>query len=302
MIFPSKILVLGEYALVAGGSGLAIPFHRFSGELSFSSSQSETANYSPSESNRSLRNLFHFLISKNGAFSFLNLAAFKKDIEEGLWFKSNIPEGYGLGSSAALVAALYHKYALSRKVSIEELKQHMAAVESYFHGQSSGVDPLVSYLKQPILVLEKELVMLESSWLSVLNDFSLYLVDTGIQSETKEHVAWFRQQMSETQYAKQAGKSFLQPTLQLVSAAVKGEPFEYEKLRMISDFQMVHLSAMIPRSFQKHFRAGLNNHNFIFKLCGSGGGGFMIAFTSHTHQFEKYCSDNRLRYIKVDDR
>ncbi|MBN1766972.1 MAG: hypothetical protein JXR50_05695 [Prolixibacteraceae bacterium] len=302
MIFPSKILVLGEYALVAGGSGLAIPFYRFSGELNFSSVNSEIANHSIYESNCSLRNLFHFLISKNEAFSFLNLAAFKKDIEKGLWFKSNIPEGYGLGSSAALVAALYHKYALNRNVSIEELKQHLAKVESYFHGQSSGVDPLVSYLKRPIVVVENEPVMLAPSWLSVLNGFSLYLVDTGIQSETKEHVAWFRQQMLEAQFTKQAGKTFLQPTLQLVNAAANGEPFEYEKLKMISAFQLANFSAMIPRSFQKHFRAGLNSRNFVFKLCGSGGGGFMLAFSSQIHQFEKYCSDNRLRYIKVDDR
>ena len=35
----------------------------------------------------------------------------KRDIDKGMYFDSSIPQGYGVGSSGALVAAVYDKYA-----------------------------------------------------------------------------------------------------------------------------------------------------------------------------------------------
>ena len=78
----------------------------------------------------------------------------KSAIEAGLYFDSSIPQGYGVGSSGALVAAIYDKYA-SDKITILEnltreklliLKSIFSKMESFFHGKSSGLDPLNSYL------------------------------------------------------------------------------------------------------------------------------------------------------------
>ena len=41
-----------------------------------------------------------------------------ESIKSGLYFESSIPIGYGIGSSGALVAALYEKYC-SEKVFLE---------------------------------------------------------------------------------------------------------------------------------------------------------------------------------------
>ena len=37
-----------------------------------------------------------------------------EDFDQNLYFDSNIPQGYGLGSSGALVAAFYDRYALNK--------------------------------------------------------------------------------------------------------------------------------------------------------------------------------------------
>jgi shikimate kinase len=39
-----------------------------------------------------------------------DIDAFETDIEKSLYFESSIPQGYGVGSSGALVAALFEKY------------------------------------------------------------------------------------------------------------------------------------------------------------------------------------------------
>ena len=48
-----------------------------------------------------------------------DLDAFSNDIEGGMYFDSSIPQGYGVGSSGALVASIYDRYA-SEKITVLE--------------------------------------------------------------------------------------------------------------------------------------------------------------------------------------
>jgi mevalonate kinase len=81
-----------------------------------------------------------------------------------MYFDSSIPQGYGIGSSGALVAAIYDQYATDKITVLENLTQEkllklkkiFGRMESYFHGTSSGLDPLNSYLSIPILINSAE--------------------------------------------------------------------------------------------------------------------------------------------------
>jgi mevalonate kinase len=42
-----------------------------------------------------------------------------KSVETGMYFDSSIPQGYGVGSSGALVAAIYDKYAQDKITVLE---------------------------------------------------------------------------------------------------------------------------------------------------------------------------------------
>ena len=50
-----------------------------------------------------------------------NLNDLKKDIDNGMYFDSSIPQGYGVGSSGALVASIYDKYADDKITVLENL-------------------------------------------------------------------------------------------------------------------------------------------------------------------------------------
>ena len=50
-----------------------------------------------------------------------NLDQLLKDVNGGMYFDSSIPQGYGVGSSGALVAALYDKYANNKITVLENL-------------------------------------------------------------------------------------------------------------------------------------------------------------------------------------
>jgi mevalonate kinase len=95
----------------------------------------------------------------------LNVSKFKEEISEGLFFDSNIPQGYGVGSSGALVAAIFERYSVSKhepenisKDELKSLRTVFGLMESYFHGKSSGIDPLICYMNLPILIESKESV------------------------------------------------------------------------------------------------------------------------------------------------
>ena len=58
---------------------------------------------------------------------------FRNDVNSGMYFDSSIPQGYGVGSSGALVAAIYDKYAADKITVLENLNPRKAfEVKDYF--------------------------------------------------------------------------------------------------------------------------------------------------------------------------
>ncbi len=110
-LFYSKILLFGEYGIIKDSKGLSIPYNFFKGALKKEENLSETAK----KSNESLKKYFLYLTDLQGQepklLSF-DLEALKADVDAGMYFDSSIPQGYGIGSSGALVAAIYDKYSI----------------------------------------------------------------------------------------------------------------------------------------------------------------------------------------------
>ena len=149
-LFYSKILLFGEYGIIKDSKGLSIPYNFYKGALK--------SDHNPSaeslESNTILSQYLIYLKTLDNAVVQFNFEQMQKDISNGMYFDSSIPQGYGVGSSGALVAAIYDKYATEKvtvlenltRVKLLKLKTIFAQMESFFHGKSSGLDPLNSYL------------------------------------------------------------------------------------------------------------------------------------------------------------
>lgn len=101
--FPAKILLFGEYGIIKGSKGLALPFNSFSGNLKTSS-----------KNNSSNLKTFHDYLKRSKILTKeLDILRMESDIHNGLYFESNIPQGYGIGSSGSLCAALFSEYSLN---------------------------------------------------------------------------------------------------------------------------------------------------------------------------------------------
>jgi mevalonate kinase len=193
-LFYSKILLFGEYGIIEDSKGLSIPYNFFNGALKFCKDETRDSK----KSNKILLK-FHKYLSEISDLD-LDLNKFEKDLIEGIYFDSSIPQGYGVGSSGAIVAAIYDKYSL-HKIKISEnlnreklldLRNIFSKMESFFHGKSSGLDPLNSYLSIPILIESKNNIDVTGIPIEKVNgQGAIFLLDSGQMGSTATMVEIF---------------------------------------------------------------------------------------------------------------
>jgi mevalonate kinase len=119
-LFYSKILLFGEYGIIRDSKGLSIPYNFYNGALKRDKNPSEEA----IQSNGNLKRFVSYLETLENEQSEMvtfDLATLKNDVETGMYFDSSIPQGYGVGSSGALVAAIYDRYAQNKITVLENL-------------------------------------------------------------------------------------------------------------------------------------------------------------------------------------
>jgi len=311
-VFYAKIMLFGEYSVICDSMALTMPYSHFTGELRFTS-QEEYTNYELAiDSNRHLSNYLPYLRDiqeKAVSWDKLDLDRLESDIKNGLYFESNIPQGYGIGSSGALVAAIYDQYLINpnkkRKIltgmEISNLKEIFSRMESYFHGVSSGLDPLLCYIRHPLLIKNK----LQIETVGIPRDkfgpnSAIFLVDTGTLGKTGPLVKLFFERCKKDDFLDQVRNVFIPANNGCIENLLKAnmEPF-FNHLTELSAFQFLYLPEMIPDHMKPIWEAGLQRSDFKLKLCGSGGGGFLLGISRDFNLTRKYFRQNKLELIPV---
>ncbi len=282
--FHSKLLLFGEYGLMFGAKALAVPFPKYSGQLVFSDGP-KGDEQSASELKRFVAWLDAEKINERLHFP-LDLSQLRQDVGADLYFQSDIPLQYGVGSSGALCAALFQQYSFyNTEFDPTNLKADFAVLESYFHGKSSGLDPLVSFLNKPVL-LEKNKLVLPNLTLFAM-PWSVCLINTGTTAATSPLVSIFLRKMEDSVFADLFRNEFLPANDGAVDAFLRKDPDKlFRHLDAIVRFQLAHFSEMIPPRFIKTIEQ-LRTQGIYVKLLGSGGGGFLLAFVPNGVQFPK---------------
>lgn len=270
MPYPSKLLLFGEYLLLLGARALAVPVATFSGDWAWDDPAR------PGNRREQLLKFANSLALKS--VPGLDFDAFRHDIAEGLHFRSDIPVGYGLGSSGALCAAVYDRYATQKTEDLAELKTLFARMESHFHGQSSGIDPLTSYLNKPLLIANRDEVSYFESkpW---PNAPVVFLLDSGQPRRTGPLVQWFLEKSKEPEFDRRLREELLPAHETLLTAWQNADEAAFwPALRRVSAFQLENMPPMIPEHLRVLWERGLQAANVVLKICGAGGGGFVLGF------------------------
>ena len=305
-LFYSKILLFGEYGIIQDSKGLSIPYNFYKGALK----TAENPSFEAIASNNSLQKFAFYLDNiqkEQPQLVTFNLEALNKDIANGMYFDSSIPQGYGVGSSGALVAAIYDKYATTKITVLEnltrekllQLKGIFSQMESFFHGKSSGLDPLNSYLSLPILINSKDNI--EPTGIpsqSTQGKGAVFLIDSGIVGETAPMVSIFMENLKDNGFRKMLKSQFIKHTDACVDNFLHGDMKSlFANTKKLSKVVLNHFKPMIPEQFHQIWQQGIESNDYYLKLCGSGGGGYILGFTQDLEKAKGSLKDYKLEVV-----
>ena len=305
-LFYSKILLFGEYGIIRDSKGLSIPYNFYNGGLK----RDENPSAEALKSNGHLKRFVSYLEnlqSEQPELVTFDLVTLKNDVETGMYFDSSIPQGYGVGSSGALVAAIYDKYAQNKITVLEnltrekllQLKTIFGQMESFFHGKSSGLDPLNSYLSIPILINSKDNI--EATGIptqSLEGNGAVFLIDSGIVGETAPMVNIFMENLKDQGFRKMLKDQFIKHTDACVESFLGGDIKSlFANTKKLSKVVLNHFKPMIPEQFHGIWQEGIDSGDYYLKLCGSGGGGYILGFTQDLEKAKNALKDYKLEVV-----
>lgn len=261
--YPAKVILFGEHTVLRGGAGLAVPYPRLA--LRWTQSQ-------PDET------LLRFCDYLKVAFStrLLDTGALEDALLDDWRLVGDIPTGYGLGSSGAVCAAIWDRFATpqGKAASGEDLREHFIRMEQHFHGSSSGVDPLISYLDQPVILGDGQApraVALPTGWQE-----GFFLVDTGVPRKAAVFIDDFiRRYDGDGDFRQKADNEWRAPAAACIRA-LEGNDRKalLQNFRVLSAFQLRELPHFIPTGYHvKWF-----SNDYLLKICGAGGGGVLLGW------------------------
>lgn len=265
-VYCGKALLYGEYTTVLGGSALAVPITTLCSRWSMRQNSRDAQ----------LLGLYDYLTAKSIFADLLDLPRLRSDLLLGWHLESEIPHGYGAGSSGSVVAAVYDRY--HRKVigDIDELLTVFANIESYYHGSSSGMDALVSYVVTPTSKIDNKVQMWSEAFASLIG-VAVYLVDTGTARSTATLVSNFMSQLQcDDKFANHVSQ-MRQIADQCVATVVGLEAGNLLALTStLSKLQFKAMPHCIPAQLRDPWSQTLEREDVSFKLCGAGGGGYLM--------------------------
>jgi mevalonate kinase len=290
--YPAKIILFGEHTVIQGAQALALPIPDFFGTWKFENDATKQ------ETLQQNLPLFKTYLEKEMFKGLIDTFAFSTALEQGLFFESNIPTGYGMGSSGALCAAIFDTFGLEiNSLPLKKIKSFLGQMESFFHGASSGTDPLVSYLNHPV-VIQQEIQKTNLIPSNKNGKGAVFLLDTGVKREASPFINGFLERCKSADYNDQCIHKLVPSVNRCIKTFLNGEwQLLFEEMHQLSQFQFNYFDFMILDAFKELWAQSLKSKHYRLKICGAGGGGFLLGISNDFNQTQKELKQYALQVV-----
>jgi mevalonate kinase len=280
---PGKIILVGEHAVVYGRPAIAVPISEVRAEASVEDANRGQGTIIVAEDlgqtilvQEQMKDSPHPLaVAVTTTLDHLNL---RRDQDLTITVRSQIPMASGLGSGAAVSAALARAVAqhFSRELSAEEISLLVYQVERIYHGTPSGIDNTVIAYERPVYFVRNR----RPETFPLGRAMDLLIADSGQPSSTKQVVAAVRQARRQSR----ARYESLFDQVGEIAAGVRGalEEGDLARVGRMMDENHALLQALEVSSsrLDSLVQAARDHGASGAKLSGAGRGGNVIALVT----------------------
>ncbi len=271
---PAKVILLGEHAVVYGVPAIAVPVSTLRAYARVKAKDIRLNIISADFESQALHD--HNLLKPLERMRSLVLDYFEVARPYGeIALKSDIPVARGLGSGAAVSAALGRAIAmlLGRQMPDDALNRLVFEVEKIHHGTPSGIDNTVVVYERPIHFVKGQAI----EALEIKQPIHIIIADTGRASLTRQAVAHVRQLYH--RQPQPTGRAFERIRFIVEQARLcirKGHPVRLGEL-MTENHHQLQLLGVSSTELDRLVDSALAAGAWGAKLSGGGLGGNMIA-------------------------
>ena len=160
------------------------------------------------------------------------------------------------------------------------MKKVFASIENHFHGESSGIDPLISFYSKPILLNELRDISIIDIVPPHKGEGEMFLLNTGRARRTEPLVSLFLEKCKNQEFIDTLDNTVIPTSNRCIELFLEGNYQALESdFRTLSRLQYDHFIEMIPKLFRSVWEEGIVSNEYSLKLCGAGGGGFILGFS-----------------------
>lgn len=278
---PAKAILVGEHAVVHGQPAIALPLSQLRAyvdsrisafPLKISAANGERAPFFWCTDESKSTDPLMRAVELTARYFAVN------SLQGELVIRSDIPIASGLGSGAAVSAALARGVAtlLGREIAQADLNSIVYEVEKLHHGTPSGIDNTVIVYERPIYFLKNRPI----DFIEINRPSILVVADTGVPSPTRAAVADVRVQLEGQPSRTQKLFDRIGALVEQARSAIEaGDHRQLGKL-MTQNHRLLQALDVSSPSLDRLVEAALRGGAYGAKLSGGGRGGNMIALVS----------------------
>ena len=127
---------------------------------------------------------------------------------------------------------------------------------------------------------------------------AVFLLDSGSSRETGPLISIFLKNMEHEKFNKMMKEKFNTITDNCVNDFLKGDVKSlFVNIKSLSKLVYDNFKPMIPSEFIELWRKGIETNAYFLKLCGSGGGGYILGFTQDFNKAAKILNRYKLEVV-----
>ena len=275
---PAKAILVGEHAVVYGKPALAIPLSQLRTYINFRS----TADPLKVSFTNISRPPLHWergkIDSTDPLATMIELTAeyfAVSSLHGEMTIRSDIPVASGLGSGAAVSAALGRAVAalLHRDIPDPELNALVYEVEKLHHGTPSGIDNTVVVYEKPVYFIRGKSI----DFIEIADPIQLVVADTGVAAPTLDTVADVRSLYQGQPWQTQTLFDKIGVVVDSAKQAIETGDHKWLGELMTKNHMLLQTLDVSSAALDRLVHAAVSGGALGAKLSGGGRGGNIIA-------------------------